>query len=54
MVYARNVLDLLLHMVDEGAVQVDQEDEILSATLLTHGGEVLHGPTAESLQGVAS
>lgn len=54
MVYARNVLDLLLHMVEEGKVAVDPEDEILSATLLTHGGEIVHKPTAESIQGVAS
>jgi NAD(P) transhydrogenase subunit alpha len=54
MVYARNVLDLLLHMVEDGKIAVDPDDEILSATLLTHAGEIVHNPTAESIQGVAS
>ena len=54
MVYSRNVLDLLLHMAEEGKVTVDAEDEILSATLLTHDGDIVHKPTAESIQGAAS
>ena len=50
--YARNVLALLLHMVKGGSVALDPEDEIVSAMLLTHGGEVRHAPTAERLQAV--
>lgn len=40
--YARNVAALLLHMVKEGAVQVDLSDEIVQGACVAHGGEVRH------------
>ena len=40
--YARNVLDFLKLIVDkEGALAINREDEIVAATLLCSGGEVL-------------
>jgi hypothetical protein len=36
-------------MVTDGAVVLNLEDEIVDATLLTHNGEVRHGPTAGAL-----
>ena len=49
-VYARNVLALLLLMVEEGDLKVDLEDEIIAGSLLTHDGKIVHEPTAEKLQ----
>jgi len=40
MLYARNVQALLLHLVHDGAIRLDFDDEITSATLLTHHGQV--------------
>ena len=40
--YARNLLELLLHVLDEdGNVHLDREDEIVAAALLTHDGKVV-------------
>ncbi len=47
--YARNVLALLLHVTKKGEMALDPEEEIVKATLLTHAGQVIHGPTAERL-----
>jgi NAD(P) transhydrogenase subunit alpha len=40
--YARNITALLLHLVHDGTVQLNLEDEILRETLLTRGGELVH------------
>ncbi|MFM1789613.1 MAG: hypothetical protein RLZZ12_962 [Actinomycetota bacterium] len=37
--YARNVVNLLLLMVKESALNIDFSDEIIDAAALTHGGE---------------
>ena len=47
--YARNVQALLLHLLKDGALNLDPNDEILAAILLTHQGQILHAPTAERL-----
>ena len=40
--YARNVLDFLKLIVDkDAALAINREDEIVAATLLCHGGEIL-------------
>ena len=40
--YARNVLDFLKLVIDkEDKLVIDREDEIIKATLIAHGGEVL-------------
>jgi NAD(P) transhydrogenase subunit alpha len=38
--YARNITAFLLHLVKDGKLQLDWEDEIVRETLLTRGGEV--------------
>jgi len=48
--YARNVWALLQLLLKEGGIAVDTQDEVVAGTLLTHGGEVVHAPTAERLQ----
>jgi NAD(P) transhydrogenase subunit alpha len=40
--YARNVSAFLLHLVKEGKVQFNMQDEIIRETLLTEGGEVIN------------
>jgi len=40
--YARNVMSFLLHVVKEGQIRIDPEDEITRQTLLARGGEVVH------------
>ena len=39
--YARNISNLLLGMVKDGALHLDFEDEVTKATVVTHGGAVL-------------
>ncbi|HXI96278.1 MAG TPA: Re/Si-specific NAD(P)(+) transhydrogenase subunit alpha, partial [Candidatus Acidoferrum sp.] len=36
--YARNVMNLLLHLVKDGAIALDFEDEITKGSCVTHGG----------------
>ena len=47
--YAKNVSTLLLHLVDNGALQVDLEDEITQGTLVSRDGEVVHPRVRELL-----
>jgi NAD(P) transhydrogenase subunit alpha len=50
LLFARNVLSLLQLLLDkEGKLAVDTGDEVVAGSLLTHGGQVVHGPTAERL-----
>jgi len=45
--YARNVTSFLLHLVKEGKVNVNLQDEIIRETLVTHGGEVVSARARE-------
>ena len=47
--YAANVVNLLLLMVDDGAVRVDLDDQVLAGCCVTHAGSVVHEPTRELL-----
>jgi NAD(P) transhydrogenase subunit alpha len=50
LLFARNVLSLLQLLLDkEGKLAINTEDEVVAGSLLTHGGQVVHGPTAERL-----
>ena len=40
--YARNVTAFLLHLVKDGKVRLDRDDEIIRETLLTEGGEIVN------------
>lgn len=46
--YARNVLNFLDLLVREGALQPDYDDELVSKTCLTHGGEIMLGRLQEA------
>jgi NAD(P) transhydrogenase subunit alpha len=54
LLYSRNVLALVEHMLKEGKLEIDPEDDVLSGTLLTHEGEILHAPTAKLVEEVSS
>ncbi len=47
--YARNVVALLAYLVRDGKLELDQDDEITSGVLVTHGGEVVHPEIRSSL-----
>ncbi len=40
--YARNVANLLLHLVKDGAINLDFNDEITKGCCITHGGEIVN------------
>jgi len=39
--YARNVANLLLHLVKDGAINLDFQDEITKGACVTHAGEII-------------
>jgi H+-translocating NAD(P) transhydrogenase subunit alpha len=45
--YARNVSAFLLHLVKEGKVQLNLNDEIIRETLVTHEGEIVNARVRE-------
>jgi NAD(P) transhydrogenase subunit alpha len=45
--YARNVSAFLLHLVKDGRLELNLEDEIVRETMLTHGGEVVNARVRE-------
>lgn len=48
--YARNASALLLHLVKDGALKLDFDDEIVNACCITHDGEVRHPATRERME----
>jgi len=51
--YAKNITTFLLHLVKDGAVQFNLEDEITRETLVTHKGEIVH-PRVRELMDLAT
>ncbi len=49
LMYAKNVTAFLLHVVKDGKLQLDLDDEIVKGTLVTRGGEILHRRVLEAL-----
>jgi NAD(P) transhydrogenase subunit alpha len=45
--YARNVASFLLHLVKDGKLQLNLDDEIVRETMLTRGGEVFNARVRE-------
>jgi len=48
--YAKNIQTLLKHLVKDGSVTLDFEDEITRGATITHGGKVVHEATAKALE----
>ncbi len=49
--YARNCVNFVLHLVKEGRLDLDREDEIIAGTLVTRGKEVVH-PAVRKILGL--
>jgi NAD(P) transhydrogenase subunit alpha len=47
--YARNVSSFLSDLVEEGRLKLDFDDEVVSGSCVTHGGEVMHARALERL-----
>jgi len=47
--YAKNIATFLLHLVDEGNLKIDTEDEITEGTLITRGGKVVNPRVLEAM-----
>ncbi len=47
--YAKNIQTLVKHLVKEGAVSLDFDDEITRGATITHDGKVVHEATAKAL-----
>ena len=50
--YSKNISALLLHLVKDGRLQINTEDEITRETLVARGGEVVH-PRVRELLGLS-
>ena len=48
--YARNISNLLLHLVKAGELRFDFDDEITAATVITYDGRVVQAATSQLLQ----
>jgi NAD(P) transhydrogenase subunit alpha len=51
--YARNIATFLKYLIKDGNFTLNQEDEIVRETLVTHAGEVVHARVREAM-GLAS
>jgi len=47
--YARNVANLLLHLVKDGAINLDFSDEITKGACVTHAGEIVNERAKQAL-----
>jgi NAD(P) transhydrogenase subunit alpha len=52
--YSRNVANLLLHLVKEGAIVLDFADEITKGCCVTHGGEIVNERAKQTVVPAAS
>jgi len=50
--FSKNVATFLLHLVHEGAVQLDPEDEITAGTLVVHQGKIVHPMVSELMEDI--
>ncbi len=48
--YAKNVTSLLEHLVKDGKLEPDFEDEITKGSCVTHAGEIVHPQTRELME----
>jgi NAD(P) transhydrogenase subunit alpha len=47
--YAKNIQTLIKHLVKDGALEINLDDEITKGATITHGGRVVHEATAKAL-----
>jgi len=51
--YAKNLLNLLTLMIEEGELKIDFDDDVIKGCLLTHDGNITHPATAKLIEGEA-
>ena len=50
--YAKNLFNFLeLSIAEDGALNLDWDDELMAQTCVTHDGRILHEPTRERIEG---
>jgi len=49
--FAKNTVAFLTHLISEGDLHIDTEDEITAGTLITRGGEVVHPMVRKLMEG---
>ena len=47
--YAKNISTFLLHMVKEGKLELNFEDEITKGAMVAHGGKLVHQAVLKAL-----
>lgn len=47
--YSKNITTFLLHLVTEGELRLDLEDEITAGTMVTRGGRIVHPRVLEAM-----
>jgi len=52
--YAKNLLNFLTPMIQDGQLAPDWDDEVIADSALTHAGEIRHEPTRKLVAGDAS
>ena len=52
--YAKNLLNFLTPMIQDGKLTPDWDDEVLTGSVLTHAGEIRHAPTRAQVEGESS
>jgi H+-translocating NAD(P) transhydrogenase subunit alpha len=52
--YANNVANLLLHISNEGRVELDFEDEIVAGCCITHEGRIVNDRVRAAVEGPVS
>lgn len=49
--YAKNLFNLLDLMIEDSAIKLNWDDEVIAGSALTHDGEVKHAPTKTLIEG---
>ncbi|MFN6383613.1 MAG: NAD(P)(+) transhydrogenase (Re/Si-specific) subunit alpha, partial [Pseudanabaena sp.] len=47
--YAKNLLNLLNHLIKKGELNLDFDDDIISSTCITHAGEIRNQRVKDAL-----
>jgi len=48
--YAKNLLNMLNLIINDSAVHIDLEDQILKDSLITHGGDIVNAGVLDRMQ----
>jgi len=48
--YAKNILNFLNLIIEEGEIKLDWDDQVIADSALTHGGKIVHGATKSRIE----